>query len=83
MEPLWHKVVFEHECGLEGTILEICVDREGNFCISGVCAVCGQEFEETNNLVELISKSAVSDYLESEEQPQLVVVKEMSKGRPN
>lgn len=74
MRIYWHALSFTHSCGLEGTILEVCVSRDGGIAVNGLCVVCGEEFIIEDTLANLIGKSAIADYRMDFETP---------KGRPN
>lgn len=66
MNIIWRALSFPHSCGREGTILEVCVNRDGEITVSGVCAVCGEEFSVEDTFASIISKCAIKDYLDSQ-----------------
>ena len=84
MNILWHRIAFTHSCGLQGTILEVCVSRDGGIMFSGLCVTCGREFSIEDNFANLICKSAIQDYLRHKsQQPDDILANATIVGKPN
>jgi uncharacterized protein YceK len=84
MKTFWHELSFVHSCGLKGTILEVCVSRDGGVLLSGCCAVCGKEFSTEDTMPNLISKAAMRDYMKQKvTAPEEVLADFVPIGKPN
>ena len=84
MKIMWHRIAFTHSCGLQGTILEVCVSRDGGITFQGVCVTCGQEFSVEDTMADLIAKSAIKDYLHCKsQQPEELLINATITGKPN
>ena len=84
MKIHWHKLSFKHSCGLAGTIIEVCVSRDGGITINGLCVVCGDEFSTEDTFANLIGKATMSDYLRHRaETPDDMLADFVPKGKPS
>ena len=84
MKVMWNRVSFECSCGLQGTIMEVCVSQDGGIVLTGLCVVCGREFSVEDNMANLIAKSAIRDYVRCvKETPEETLADFVPKGKPS
>ena len=80
----FHAVGFNHSCGLEGTILEVCIRADGTLLLSGLCAVCGVQFSMEEPWAWLMVNCAIRDYTRHRaEKPDLRLEDCVLVGKPN
>lgn len=61
MKIHWCSLDFKHECGNEGTILEVCGSADGGLAIAGVCVMCARRFSIEMTMASIICECLVND----------------------
>ena len=83
MSVKWHRLSFEHSCGLEGTILQINMTSEGRIAVSGLCVICGEEFTIEDEFLNMVRKAAICDYLTTDNGPEHILEDFVLTGKPS